>query len=96
MLYPLIFSAVVFYLAMSHVSYKYFVRVRKAWFGDNCRRFKAGEVVEAAMWPFTLPVFYGDMHKEIKLVNEGYDWADFNIPPDRQEIFRSEFMRIAP
>lgn len=93
MLYPLIFSAAVFYLAMSHVSYKYFVRVRKAWFGDNCKRYKPGEVVEAGLWPVTLPVFYSDMRKEIKLVKQGYDWADFNLPPEKQESFRSEFMR---
>lgn len=93
MLYPLIFAIVVFYLAMSHVSYRYFERVKRAWFGDHFKRFKPGEIFEAVVWPITLPAFYSSMRKEIKAVKEGRDWADVNLPENRRDKFREGYMR---
>ena len=93
MLYPLLIAAAIFYFAMSHVSYKYFERVKRAYFGDNFKRFKTGEVFEAILWPLTLPAFYKQMHQEIKAVKSGQDWADINIPPECRDSFRTEFMR---
>jgi hypothetical protein len=90
--YALIFSTIVFYFAMSHVSYKYFERIKRAWWGVNIKRFRGGEIVEAVMWPISLPKFYLDMRMEIKAVNKGLDWADFHVAPEFREKYRKEFM----
>ena len=91
MLYAIIFSSIVFYLAMAHVTYKYTHRIKRAWFGDNFNT--DSDVWMSLGWPITLPAFYHVFYDAIKRVNKGEDWADVNVNDYMRDSFRKEFMR---
>jgi hypothetical protein len=89
--YMLLASAVLFYLSMAHVTYKFTMKIRKAWFGEN--RQDTPDALLALGWPVTLPFFYSTHYDKIRAVKVGMDWADINVPPERRAEYKNKYMR---
>ena len=91
MLYMIIGASIVFYLAMTHVTYKYTLRIKRAWFGDNVNT--TYDTALCFLWPISFLTFYLVFHSQIKKVNRGEDWADENLNESIREDFRNKYMR---
>jgi hypothetical protein len=93
MIYMIIISAMVFYLSMAHVTYKYTRRIRNAYFGFS--DIQVSYFLLAMGWPVSLPAFYGVWRQEIKAVKQGLNWADLNVPEHMRDDFKKTHWDVA-
>lgn len=93
MIYLFLLSVVMFYLAVSHMTYKYTIQVRNDWYGEVT--IDGQDLLFSLCWPLSLPIFRYVYKKEICYLKEGRDWADVHIKVEDRETFRNHCMKEA-